>query len=137
VSLGRESFASGMLCAASEACTSAQPVLFLSYDPPMTEPLLSLLPVAAATASAWVIASSAVKTDAAPLASFELGLHPGAMPAEPTLPGWLPAAWVANSSAQGLVALALIDDPEPQPAREFALGAQTLRLTRIATAAAC
>ena len=137
VSLGRESFASGMLCAASEACTSGQPVLFLSYDPPMTEPLLSLLPVAAATASAWVIASNAVKTDAAPLASFELSLNPGATHAEPTLPGWLPAAWVANSSAQGLVALALMADPEQHPAREFALGAQTLRLTRLATVAAC
>jgi hypothetical protein len=137
VSLGCESFASGLLCAASEACSSGQPVLFLSYDPAMTEPLRTLLPVEHATASAWVIASGEPPAGHAPLASFALSLHPATLAADHSLPPWLPAAWAANSSAQSLVALALVDDTHPHTACEFALGAQRLRVERVATAAPC
>src|SRR5438105_1602640 len=45
VSLGRESFASGLLCAVAEAQSSSQPVLFVAYDAPMSEPMRSLLGV--------------------------------------------------------------------------------------------
>ncbi len=131
VSLGSESFASGLLCAASEACSSGQPVLFLSYDPAMTEPLRALLPVEQATASAWIIASGKAPAGHSPLASFELSLHPTASTANHALPAWLPAAWAANSSAQGLVALALLDAPRGQAACDLPLGAQVLRLARL------
>ena len=138
VSLGQESFASGLLCAASEACTSGQPVLLLAYDPPMTEPLRSLLPVVQATASAWIIASRSVPVPGqAALAAFELTLHAVATPAVQALPAWLPAAWGPNSSAQGLVALALLDPTQPQCACELRLGAQWLRIERMNTVAAC
>ncbi len=137
VSLGCESFASGLLCAATEACGSGQPVLFVAYDPAMTEPMRSLLPVAHATATAWVIAASGTlpANGEAALASFELSLLPTALepaalePAAP--PAWLPAAWHANSSAQGLVALALLDATQPQSSCEFRLGAQRLRIERL------
>ena len=39
VSLGVESFASGLLCAVIEAAASRQPVLLVVYDPAMTPPL--------------------------------------------------------------------------------------------------
>jgi hypothetical protein len=130
VSLGRESFASGLLCAASEACSSAQPVLFLSYDPAMTEPLRALLPVEQATASAWIIASGRQPASPAALASFALSLHPATSAANHALPGWLPAAWAANSSAQSLVALALLADMQTSAGCDFALGAQILRVER-------
>jgi len=135
VSLGCESFASGLLCAASEACSTGQPVLFLSYDPAMTEPLRALLPVEKATASAWIIASGKQHAGHSPLASFALSLHPATSSANHALPGWLPAAWAANSSAQSLVALALLDDTQALAACEFALGAQLLRVERVTTAA--
>ena len=137
VSLGRESFASGLLCAASEACSSGQPVLFLSYDPAMTEPLRTLLPVEQATASAWIIAAGDPPAGHAPLASFALSLHPATLTANHALPGWLPAAWAANSSARSLVALALLDNTQTHTACEFSLGAQLLRLERVSTAAPC
>ena len=138
VSLGQESFASGLLCAASEACTSAQPVLFLAYDPPMTEPLRSLLPVFQATATAWIIASSSEPAPGrAALASFELTLQAAATPADQALPAWLPAAWAANSSALGLVALALLDETQPECACELRLGAQFLRIERVNGVAPC
>lgn len=146
VSLGQQSFASGLLCAASEACASGQPVLLLAYDAPMTEPLSELLPITHATASAWIIASgSAATSGPAPLASFSLSLHPGA-PADPAQAGvrpdaeqptWLPAAWAGNSSARALVALALLDDTREHPSCELRLGAQWLRLERSSGSAVC
>ncbi|MEO6032184.1 MAG: beta-ketoacyl synthase chain length factor [Burkholderiaceae bacterium] len=147
VSLGAESFASGLLCAASEACTSGQPVLLLAYDPPVTGPLHELLPLKHATATAWIIASgNAPASGHAPLAAFSLSLH-SAAPAdaaagvvaqvELALPAWLPAAWAANSSALGLVALALLGDTQDHPACEMRLGAQLLRLERSSETAAC
>ena len=137
VSLGQESFASGLLCAASEACVSGQPVLLLAYDPAMTEPLDSLLPVTWPTASAWIIGSGlAPASGQAALASFELSLRPAIAP-DPALPAWLPAAWAANSSAQSLVVLSLLDDVQDRRACELRLGAQRLRIERVNGVAAC
>ncbi len=59
VSMGGESFAGGLLCAVTDACTSGQPVIFVAYDPPLPEPIRSLLPIEEATATAWIIASGA------------------------------------------------------------------------------
>lgn len=138
VSLGHESFASGLLCAASEACTGGQPVLFLAYDAPMPEPMRSLLPVEHATATAWIIASGGEPASGqAALASFELSLHSAATRTHQALPAWLPAAWAANSSAQGLVALALLDATQEHAACELGVGAQVLRIERVNTVAAC
>ena len=135
VSLGCESFAAGLLCAVTEAATSGEPVLFVAYDPAMTEPMRSLLPVAHATATAWVIAAGALPDNGqAALASFELSLAPAALePAglKPTpSPAWLPAAWHANSSAQGLIALALLDATQAESGCAFRLGEQWLRIDR-------
>jgi hypothetical protein len=138
VSLGQESFAGGLLCAVGEALTSGQPVLFVAYDPAMTEPLRSMLPVEQPTATAWIIASGHDrKLGQSPLATFELGLHPSARRVDRAPPTWLPAAWAANSSAQGLVALALVDLTQEDSACEFRLGAQTLRLERLNGVPAC
>jgi hypothetical protein len=138
MSLGQESFASGLLCAVSEASASGQPVLLVAYDPPMTEPLLSILPVVQPTATAWIIASSSGPAlGQRTLASFELSLNPTATAVEQTLPAWLPAAWGPNSSAQGLVALALLDDTQEQSTCELQLGGQVLRIQRINGVAAC
>lgn len=138
VSLGQETFASGLLCAASEACTSGQPVLFLAYDPPMTEPMRTLLPVEYATASAWIIACDCeqeIRQTA--IASFEVSLHAPASLAAQALPAWLPVAWAANSSAQGLVALALLDETQQQATCELRLGALLLRVERVDRGVAC
>lgn len=111
VSLGLDSFASGMLCAVTEARASRQPVLFVSYDPPMTAPMDELLAVNEATANAWIL-SCAPSAGAAPvLGSFTLALVPPEASAPSALPAWMPAGWAANSSARGLAALALLDAP--------------------------
>lgn len=136
VSLGTQSFAAGLLCAAGEACTSGQPVLLLAYDPEMTDPLSTLLPVTRATASAWIIAARG-SSASEPMASFALSLHATPGGDAPARPGWLPAAWAANSSAEALVALSLLDDAAPHRACELRLGAQVLRLERVSGAAAC
>ena len=135
ISLGQQSFASGLLCAASEACTSRQPVLLLAYDPAMTGPMLSLLPVTQPTACAWII--DAGDTPGA-LASFALSLHAaGATSVDPPLPEWMPADWASNSSAQAMLALGLLDDAREQRACELQLGAQILRIERLGEGAAC
>jgi hypothetical protein len=138
VSLGPQSFASGLLCAASEACVSGQPVLLLAYDAAMTEPMSELLPVVQATATAWIIGpGSDAAVGPAALASFELSLHPAAEP-EPPLPPWLPAAWAANSSARGLAVLALLlGQTKDRSACELRLGAQMLRIARTDKVAPC
>lgn len=137
VSLGRESFASGLLCAASEARTSGQPVLFVAYDPAMTEPMRCVLPVLHPTASAWIIASGCEPANGqAALACFDLSLAGAELKPPPALPAWLPAAWAANSSAQGLAALALLDDTGPRGVYELSLGSQVLRIERVTARAA-
>ncbi|MBS0447469.1 MAG: beta-ketoacyl synthase chain length factor [Proteobacteria bacterium] len=135
LSLGVESFASGLLCAACEAQATGEPVLLLAYDAPMTEPMRSLLPIVAPTATAWIITSNDAAAAARNvLASFELDLQPAAARASAerraALPRWLPAAWTPNSSALGLVALATIADAD-HATLALGLGAQVLRLTRL------
>lgn len=144
VSMGCESFASGLLCAVSEAATSGQPVLFSAYDLPLPEPMRSLLPIQQATATAWIIASSGrfdgTRTNehycAQPaLASFDLSLrHAGASP-DQAPPKWLPDSWAANSSAQSFAVLALLADGHGSC--EFALGAQRLCVTVVDAGMPC
>lgn len=105
VSAGLESFAAGLLCAATEIASTGQPVLLVAYDPPMTTPVDELLPVRQPTASAWVLSQTPREQD---LATFCLAVLPGAEPDAP-LPRWMPPAWAAHSSARSLAALALID----------------------------
>jgi len=135
VSLGRESFASGLLCAVSEAQSSRQPVLFLNYDAPMPQPMRSLLGVEHASATAWIIAAAGEVSGHAALASFELALRqvPGGDRDDGA--SWLPSSWAGNGSADGFVALGLL--AEARGTREFPLGAQHLRLTRVDGAAPC
>jgi hypothetical protein len=143
VSMGSESFAAGLLCAVSEACTSAQPVLFLVYDAPLPEPMRALLPIEQATACAWIIEPApesighhtAVRSPAQfSLGRFELSLEGAGESREPT-PSWLPAAWAANSSARAFEVLALLADG--RGSCEFPFGAQRLRVALVDGAAAC
>lgn len=148
VSMGSESFAGGLLCAVSEACTSGQPVLFMAYDAPLPEPMRSLLPIDQATASAWIITSgtqsegtqAALQSPAqAPtetlVGQFVLSLYQGGESPGQAPPTWLPAAWRANSSAQAFSVLALLADG--RGSCEFPLGAQRLRVALVDRAAAC
>jgi hypothetical protein len=73
----------------------------------------------------------------AALASFELSLHPVGPQTEPVLPDWLPAAWAANSSALGLVALAMVDATQDHATLELRLGTQALRIARLNGLAVC
>jgi hypothetical protein len=143
VSMGSESFAAGLLCAVSEACTSAQPVLFVVYDAPLPEPMRALLPIGQATASAWIIESapetggdhSTVQPPAqVPLGRFELSLHGDGDCGKPA-PSWLPSAWAANSSARSFEVLALL--AYGRGSCEFPLGAQRLRVALLDGGAAC
>jgi len=111
VSLGLESFASGLLCAVSDAHASGQSILLVAYDPPMTSPLDELLPVREGTASAWIVSSGPLAAAPPPLASFTLELVPRDSGPAPALPSWMPPQWSAHSSAQGLAALALLAQP--------------------------
>jgi hypothetical protein len=127
VSLGLETFASGLLCAVTEALASAQPVLLVAYDPPMTAPMNELLAVREATASAWIISSGARHEEIPVLGKFTLALRAAGGNTGTALPTWMPAAWQAHSSARGLAALALLDSMNDAKI-EFSLGAQTLYL---------
>lgn len=131
VSFGLESFASGLLCAVVDATADRRPVMLVSYDPAMPEPLAELLPVTRPTACAWILAADGVAGKAAPLARFELALaDPAAAPASP-LPAWLPAHWAAHSSARAIAALGLLE--APATARmHLPLGGRTLVLNRVA-----
>ena len=138
VSLGKQSFAGGLLCAVSEALSSHQPVLLLCYDPAMTDPMHALLPVSSATACAWIITAgdgNVISTLA--LARFALTLRPADNDEDDLLPSWLPLAWTANSSALGLAALGLLDDKGAPGACDLRLGAQRMRLERLDGATAC
>jgi hypothetical protein len=136
VSLGRDSFASGLLCAAAEAQSSGQPVLFLSYDAPMPPPMRALLGVEQPSATAWIIAASTDRsTGAAAMASFDLCLRDAQCKTEDPPAAWLPATWARNGSALGFVALALL--AEERGTCEFPLGSQRLRLARVDGGRAC
>ncbi len=144
VSMGRESFASGLLCAVSDACTSRQPVLFMAYDAPLPEPIRSLLPIEHASATAWIIASGASSEDThaagqsaaqTPLGSFELSLLQAGASCDQAPPNWLPRSWRANSSVQSFAVLALLADG--RGTCEFVLGARRLSVTLVDGATAC
>lgn len=129
VSLGLESFASGLLCAVAEAAAAAVPVLFVTYDPAMTPPFSELMPVHDATASAWIISSGPANEAAPALGSFSMTLAPAGAQSATSLPQWLPESWAANSSARGLAALGLLEVEAGTPCR-LSLGSQILTLTR-------
>jgi hypothetical protein len=127
VSLGLESFASGLLCAVTEAIASKQPVLLVAYDPAMTAPMDELLPIRQATATAWVISASAPAADLPVLGSFAVRLEHGGAHQSTPFPSWLPSHWAAHSSAAALSALGLLETPAATVYR-LPLGAQTLCL---------
>ena len=140
VSLGLESFASGLLCAVSEAAVLHQPVLLACYDPAMTAPLDELLPVTEPTATAWILSApsldgsvneGSVNEGPVPaLGSFELQLEPGDQRQATSLPGWLPAAWHGHGSAQALAALGLLE-AAADACHRMTLGGQLLSLRRL------
>ena len=130
VSLGLESFASGLLCAVTEAMACKQPVLLVAYDPAMTAPMDELLSIREATATAWVI-SSGVKSDCTPvLASFALELEHIGSHSPTAWPTWLPTKWATHSSASALAALGLLEAPTETTYR-MTFGAQLLCLRRL------
>jgi hypothetical protein len=126
VTLGLESFAAGLLCAAADTVVTAQPVLLVAYDPAMTAPLHDWLPVGAPLATAWLLGPLAQHAPA--LAAFELELQADSAPTP--WPAWLPRPWAAASSAQGLAALGLLDDA-PGATHRLAYAGQGLHLRRI------
>lgn len=128
VSLGLDSFASGLLTAVTEAATTRQPVLLVAYDPPMMPPLDEVLAVSEATASAWVV-GCALESPRPALGTFTLALERAADQPPEALPDWMPLAWRRNSSARGLAALSLLG-AAPGAACAMALGGQVLRVTR-------
>jgi hypothetical protein len=129
ISLGLESFASGLLCAVTDAMATGEPALLVVYDPAMTSPLSELLPVHVATASAWIISSGPIAHTVPSICAFSMSLEPAGTQAATPLPAWLPPAWSAHSSARGLAALALLDADPGTPCR-LSLGAQLLTLRR-------
>jgi hypothetical protein len=132
VSLGLDSFASGLLCAVTEAMSTGEPALLVVYDPAMTAPLSELLPVHEATASAWIISTGAAHADAPAMGEFDMTLEPASANGPSLLPSWMPASWLAHSSARGLAALCLLDDGAA-PLR-LSLGAQVLTLRCVESA---
>jgi hypothetical protein len=131
VSLGLESFASGLLCAVTEAIANKQPVLLVAYDSTMAAPMDELLSIRVATATAWVISDGSTVPDVPILGSFAVGLEHGGMQPASSWPTWLPPDWAAHSSASALAALGLLEAPAEIPYR-MTLGAQTLCLLRLA-----
>lgn len=129
VSLGLESFATGLLCAVTEAAATRQPTLLVAYDPAMTSPLDELLPVMESTATAWII-SCGLPDEAAPvLGCFTLALEPAGTQTPSPLPPWLPSNWAGHSSARALAALGLLE-ADPGTACRLTLGGQLLTLRR-------
>lgn len=135
VSLGMQSFASGLLCAVTEAHASGQGVLLASYDPVMTSPLDELLPISQATASAWIISCGDAAGQAPVLGSFTLTLAPPGDQQASAMPSWLPGQWHGNSSARGMQALGLLEQESGGVCR-LGLGGQLLCLERVGGAAA-
>lgn len=108
VSVGLESFAAGLVCAVTEASSSGQPVLLVSYDAKMTPPLDELLPIGDSTASAWVL-SAGMEQQAPKLASFEVDIAEARDANPAPLPGWIPASWRSQSSSFAFAALGLLE----------------------------
>ncbi|MES2942422.1 MAG: beta-ketoacyl synthase chain length factor [Pseudomonadota bacterium] len=131
VSLGVESFASGLLCAVTEAMACEQPVLLVAYDPPMAAPMDELISIQEATASAWIISSGAACDNTPVLGSFALELEHAGSHAPTVWPTWLPTKWATNSSASALAALGLLEAPIETTYR-MTFGTQLLCLQRLA-----
>ena len=130
VSLGLESFASGLLCAVTEAIATKQPILLVAYDPSMTSPMDELLPVCQATATAWIISSGAEYASVPVLGSFALSLELAGVHAPSHWPTWLPAQWATHSSASALAALGLLES-STDSTYNMAFGEQLLCLQRL------
>jgi hypothetical protein len=127
ISMGPESFAGGLLCAASEAHATGQPVLLVAYDAVLAAPMNELLPSSEPCAVAWIISAGA-STDQPPLATFELQCDPSDQaPTAP--PRWLPEQASAQSSAAALAALGLLD--AETDACRWPLGGVMLTLRRV------
>ena len=125
VSRGIESFAAGLLCAVTDAIVFGEPVLFVCFDPAMTDPMVEVLPITQPTASAWLISSGEPTQEV--LERFTLTLESDNYSGSP-LPAWLPQEWALNSTAFGYAALSLIDQPRNAFFR-LQFGVQTLRLS--------
>jgi len=128
VSMGLESFASGLLCAVTEAAATDQSVLFVAYDPAMTAPINELLPVAEPTATAWILSAGASR-EAPLLQSFTLEFDESATVYATPPPRWFPQSWAAQSSARALAALCLLD-AEPDAVCRLTLGGRMMCLQR-------
>jgi hypothetical protein len=126
-SMGLESFASGLLCAVTEAAATDQPVLLVVYDPAMTAPIDELLPVTEPTATAWILSARA--STGAPLASFTLQFDETNTALATPLPPWFPTRWAAQSSARALAALSLLD-AGPDTVCRLTLGGRMVCLQR-------
>ena len=129
VSVGLESFAGGLACAVTEAVTTGQPVLLVSYDAAMTAPMDELLPITEPTATAWIL-SAGSQQDTPALATFDLQFEEATGSAVTPLPTWVPARWAAQSSAHALAALGLLDADDDAVYR-CTLGGLMLCLRRI------
>ncbi|MDB5820106.1 MAG: hypothetical protein JWQ11_3746 [Rhizobacter sp.] len=145
LSSGAQSFAGGLLCAAAEAEATGEPVLFVSYDSPLPMPLRSLLSISQPSASAWLIVAPDSMPPDPVMASFgveliDLDVRDGGARIDVTplqrpidhRPHWLPATWTSNSSALGIAALGLL--AEASGTRDFSLGRQAVRLSRLQNA---
>jgi hypothetical protein len=97
VSAGLESFAGGLICAATEAATTRQPVLLVCYDAAMTAPMDELLPISAPIACAWIL-SAGGPTRTPALASLDLRFEK-ANGSSLTGAKSPPVRWSAQSSA--------------------------------------
>lgn len=130
VSAGAESFAIGLMCAASEAFLYRQQTLLVCYDPMMTSPLDEVVPIHHALGSAWLI-SAATLQSADALATFRLELPDDGSPMESRWPAWLPSTWRTQAAAAGLAALSLIEE---RAGTTFPLrtGGRAAMLTRLA-----
>lgn len=129
VSVGLESFAGGLACAVTEAATTGQPVLLVSYDAAMPAPMDELLPITEPVATAWILSAGSQKSAPA-LASFDLQFEEAGRSSATPLPCWVPTRWAAQSSARGLAALGLLDADGDTVCR-CRLGGLMLRLRRI------
>jgi hypothetical protein len=132
-SLGLESFASGLLCAVTDAVATGQPVLLVAYDPAMTGPMRELLPITDHTATAWILSAAPAFADVPVLGSFVLDLETQGTTPPSAMPPWLPAAWSGHSSARALAALGLLEAAEGSCFR-MTVGGQLLGIRRVAEA---
>lgn len=116
ISVGLESFAAGLVFAATEAWVAGQPVLLVSYDPAMTPPMDELLPIRVSTASAWVI-SVGMAQHLPKLASFSIDVGEAGSAGPTTLPSWIPTDWSNQGSSCAFAALGLLEAQESAEVR--------------------